>query len=98
MIAFRLGSAHLKKLGVSMDAHTDGHNHAGHAHGHAGEGTDALTTTTLAADQKTRDLEKDTSSSINSDFHDSSEELPVQAQILGVAMLEFGKSLLGFML
>ena len=86
LVAFRLGSAHLHKLGISMDAHV---HPDGHAHGHAGDTADALTHHSTPSPSE---HEKDTESSIDSvqAYKDSSEELPAGAQILGVAMLEFG--------
>lgn len=86
MVAFRLGNKHLKKLGISMDPHS-GHGDAensGHVHGHAGDGADALTKDNVSD-------EKDAKYADSLDgFRDSSEQLPAGAQLMGVAMLEFG--------
>lgn len=72
-----------------MDAHA---HPEGHAHGHAGDTADALTSRAARDSDRASNNEKDTESSIDSiaAYKDSSEELPAGAQILGVAMLEFG--------
>ncbi|PFH51961.1 hypothetical protein AMATHDRAFT_141454 [Amanita thiersii Skay4041] len=77
LIAFRLGTAKLKHIGIHHDAH--GHNHGSHV-AHGPEGTDL-------SDEK-RDASSDLES-VATHVHDHD----AAAQIVGVAILEFGVAL-----
>ena len=86
MFAYRLGTAHLAKLGINIDG--DAHHRAklGQQHEHEIKPTPSSEATTL---EKTG-LKFETSSESDQDYSDSSENTPVMAQIIGIAVLEFG--------
>ena len=91
LIAFRVGTAWLAKHGVHdmpghIDScHVDGSQGAPHAHGSRGQDPESAQLDAVGATEKRED-----SLDVESGFGDSSESLPASAQILGVAILEFG--------
>ena len=86
MFAYRLGTAHLAQLGINLDG--DAHHRAklGQQHEHEIEATPSTGATAV----EKAGLKSETSSEIDDEYHDSSEETPVLAQIIGIAVLEFG--------
>ena len=100
MVAFRIGTARLKKLGIGMDEEgTDGHgSHAGAHAGHISgpEGPMVADQNISAPDTKNAngafpDNEKGIANIEEAEaYRDSSTDSPAIAQILGVAILECG--------
>lgn len=89
LIAFRLGTAWLAKRGIhDMPGHTDANynaiSHDAPSDMQAPHGTIVGHTPDSLANDKKVD------SDVESGFGDSSEDTPAAAQILGVAILEFG--------
>lgn len=85
MFAYRLGTAHLAKLGINMDG--DAHHRAklGQQHDHEIEPAPSSEAPTI----EKAGLKSETSSETE-EYKDSSEDTPVMAQIIGIAVLEFG--------
>ncbi|GAA5853828.1 hypothetical protein JCM8547_007464 [Rhodosporidiobolus lusitaniae] len=103
IVAFRLGSAKLAKLGVKNPPHMHVVGHPGHIQQQdaaATLGNNAIGEDSTATAGSVDTMEKGGSSPSQSEdgdkafaFHDASEENPVIAQALGVATLEFGTML-----
>lgn len=91
LIAFRVGTAWLAKHGIHdmpghIDtSHVDGSQGAPQAHGVGAQNVESAQLNAVGAMEK-----KEDSLDVESGFGDSSESLPASAQILGVAILEFG--------
>ena len=94
LIAFRLGSARLAKIGMGQrHIHVAGHG------GHVGEqdapsSSMSMTPATNGSPVTSIDKEKlalnDSSSVLDDGYMDASEQNPMIAQVMGVATLEFG--------
>lgn len=83
MFAYRLGSAHLAKIGMNMDGDAHHRNVDGHRHQHEVEGSPVV-------EEEKKMVRSDSSIDGDSQYRDSSENTPAGAQIVGVAILEFG--------
>ncbi|KAG6813873.1 hypothetical protein H0H92_006280 [Tricholoma furcatifolium] len=95
LIAFRWGTAKLAKLGITHDPH--GHDLGSHA-AHGPEPAASTTTPALSTQEKTSGNGSGNGSDIESQDHDHEVETSTltdsaAAQIIGVAILEFGVTL-----
>jgi zinc transporter 1/2/3 len=102
LCAYRVGTAYLAKRGITMEAGhgAAGYNgvdstHGSHAIGHPEtRGTDLSTEPDVQTQNAAGMVEKgklvDSDSSLNEAYTDASEAKPAYAQIIGVAILEFG--------
>ncbi|GAA5941397.1 uncharacterized protein JCM15063_006086 [Sporobolomyces koalae] len=89
IIAFRLGSARLAKLGMG-ERHIHVAGHGGHIDAQDARAGNSSDTTPVDSRDKEKALLSDSSSSLDNAFVDASEQNPMIAQIMGVATLEFG--------
>ncbi|GAA5932100.1 hypothetical protein JCM1841_006863 [Sporobolomyces salmonicolor] len=91
MVAFRLGSARLAKLGLTNPPHMHVVGHPGHIQAQDAAATVGELDGATAGDQ-INSMEKGEGDSIVEEkpFHDASEQNPLIAQVMGVATLEFG--------
>lgn len=80
MFAYRFGSAYLSNVGINMDGDAHHRNVDGHRHQHEIE--------EAAIEKKIISADKNWETDV--EYRDSSENTPAGAQILGVAILEFG--------
>ncbi|GAA5910211.1 hypothetical protein JCM6882_001774 [Rhodosporidiobolus microsporus] len=95
LVAFRLGSAKLAKLGVTNPPHIHVAGHPGHVQQQDAAATLGSSEAGAATAGSVDSMEKgalshDNSSESDASFHDASEQNPVIAQLMGVATLEFG--------
>ena len=105
LVAFRLGTKYLAARGITMDGSPSGPGvhgaagfngvdgaHGGHVVGGNGDDIerDPMTDPKIQTENAMMETHKSSSSSLNETYTDASEDKPAAAQILGVAILEFG--------
>ncbi|GAA5949382.1 hypothetical protein JCM3765_003391 [Sporobolomyces pararoseus] len=87
LVAFRLGSARLAKIGMG-ERHIHVSGHGGHV---ATQDAPATNSSSPAGSlDKEQALLNDSSSSLDTGYMDASEQNPLIAQVMGVSTLEFG--------
>jgi len=86
IVAFRLGSARLAKIGMG-ERHMHVAGHGGHVAEQDAPATNGSPATSI---DKEKALLNDSSSTLDVGYMDASEQNPLIAQIMGVATLEFG--------
>ncbi|GAA5883973.1 hypothetical protein JCM16303_001342 [Sporobolomyces ruberrimus] len=87
IVAFRLGSARLAKIGMG-ERHMHVAGHGGHVADQDAPATNPTSPT--GSMDKEKALLNDSSSTLDTGYTDASEQNPLIAQIMGVATLEFG--------
>ncbi|GAA6012786.1 hypothetical protein JCM11491_002561 [Sporobolomyces phaffii] len=87
IIAFRLGSARLAKIGMG-ERHIHVSGHGGHVADQDASATN--NSSPIGSIDKEKALLNDSSSTLDNGYTDASEQNPMLAQIMGTACLEFG--------